>query len=304
MYIMVKSNIGCGVLLAGVLLLVATDALLCTPATQRISLLRHTRRLATPNKEYPTVQVNNFFKEPVPAFVLEKVALRDDTRKPKQDFGIVDLLTAPPGVPGVPRPLWLVALGSVPSGLLWYGYYKFAVEEELLALELANGKTPRGFGGFGTLGPFAYGIVLGPIAAIFHLPGGIHWATMAIVFIYYTQFLLYDRVNQLYKDEGMEEPLTVWWCLPIFFPFNVVVGVRQVHFLSQYWYRQRGVENPPSDPISDFFPFVKAPKFTWQQFLTTPSLWCSLLSNHDDIDPATLPYAAQEFLKIDQHKKK
>jgi hypothetical protein len=38
--------------------------------------------------------------------------------------------------------------------------------------------------------------------------------------------------------------------------------------------------------------------------MTTPSLWCCLLSNQDDIDPATLPYAAQEFLTIDQYKKK
>jgi hypothetical protein len=190
-------------------------------------------------------------------------------------------------------------LASLPTGIVWYGYYKFAVEEELLNMELAAGKEPRGFGGYGTLGPFTYGLILGPIAAILHLPGGINWATAGIVFIYYTQFLLYDRVNELYREEGLEEPpLTVWWCWPIFFPFNLIVGLRQVHFLSQYLYRQRGVDAPPSDIVADFFPFIKAPKFTWQQFLTTPSLWCSLLSNQNDIDRTTLPEPIREFLKI------
>jgi len=213
-------------------------------------------------------------------------------------------LTAPPGKPGIPRPLWLVVLGSLPTGLLWYGYYKFAVEEELLELELAAGKTPRGFGGFGTLGPFTYGMLLGPVAAILHLPGGIQWTTLGIVFIYYTQFLLYDRVNELYREEGLQEPpLKIWWCLPIFFPFNLIVGLRQVHFLSQYWYRQRGVADPPADPVADFFPFITEPNFTWQEFLTAPSLWCVLLRNEKEIDRASLPEPLQELLKIGENKK-
>jgi hypothetical protein len=33
------------------------------------------------------------------------------------------------------------------------------VEEELLEMELAAGEKPRGFGGFGTLGPFTCGLV-------------------------------------------------------------------------------------------------------------------------------------------------
>lgn len=39
-------------------------------------------------------------------------------------------------------------------------------------MELEAKREPRGFGGYGTLGPFCYGLVLGPVAEILHLPGG------------------------------------------------------------------------------------------------------------------------------------
>ena len=250
------------------------------------------------NGDYITVKVNQFFQDPVPKFLQELLTLKNDSQPPRHDFDFMELLTAPPTKPGIPRPLWLVCLASIPTGLLWYGYYKFAVEEELLALELESGKEPRGFGGYGTLGPFTYGIICGPIAAILHLPGGIQWTTRAIVWIYYTQFLLYDRVNQLYKELGEDPPLTVWWCLPIFFPFNLIVGLRQVHFLSQYWYRKRGMRDPPNDPVADFFPFIAAENFTWQEFLTEPSLWCILLRNQKSIDKSALPESIQELLSI------
>ena len=54
-------------------------------------------------------------------------------------------LTAPPERPGIPRPVWLTILGSVPTGLLWYGYYKFSVEEELYQYEMEEtGKVSGG----------------------------------------------------------------------------------------------------------------------------------------------------------------
>jgi hypothetical protein len=262
------------------------------------------RLYASPSDEYQNVKLNEFFKSPVPRPIKDYVSITKEPSSPKQDYSLVELATAPPGTPGVPRPLWLVILASLPTGFVWYGYYKFCVEEELLEMELSAGKAPRGFGGYGTLGPFTYGLVLGPVAAILHFPGGINWTTLAIVYIYYTQFLLYDRVNELYEEEGLEKPLTVWWCLPIFFPFNLIVGLRQVHFLSQYLYNQRGVDPPPSDPVADFFPFIKAPKFTWQQFLTTPRLWCCLLSAQNDIDRTTLPEPVRDFLAIGEDEKK
>lgn len=245
------------------------------------------------------VQVNASFKNPVPPAILEYISLRPVNKVVGDIFG---KLTSPPGEPGVPRPLWLVILGSVPTGLLWYGYYKFAVEEELLEMEIREGKTPKGFGGFGTLGPFVYGCLLGPVAYILNIPGGMSWTNVGIIFIYYTQFVLYDRVNQLYREEGLEEPLPLWWTLPIFFPFDLIVGLRQVHYLSQYWYRKRGME-APTDPVVDFFPFIGAPRFTWVDFFLTPSLWCKPLSDVGNIDPKTLPEPVQQFLSLGEATK-
>ena len=250
-----------------------------------------------------TVGLNEFFKNPVPESILENIDIR--TKQIQNDKDAIpdffDMITSPPTIPGVPRPLWTVVSASLPTGLIWYGYYKFCVEEELMQMEIDAGKEPRGFGGYGTLAPFTYGMILGPICEFLDLPGGNNWMTFGIIFIYYTQFLLYDRVNELYEEEGLfEPPLTVWWCWPVFFPFNLIVGLRQVHFLSQYFYRQRGIfqEDIPKDPLAQFFPFIGADKFTWQEFLTKPSLWFSFLKGQPDIDVKTLPDWAQQFLAL------
>jgi hypothetical protein len=255
---------------------------------------------STTSTKYSAVQLNEFFKQAVPKPIKNGIAIfieSDQTQPLEGD--IVTLLTAAPGSPGVPRPLWLVIPASLSTGLLWYGFYKFAIEEELYHLELLAHKEPRGFGGYGTLGPFTYGLLLGPLCAVLHVPGGLAWSIGSIVWIYYTQILLYDRVNEMYRDEGVEEePLNIWWCIPFLFPFNWIVGLRQVHFLSQYFYRQRGIDPIPIDPVSDFFPFIKAPRFTWQDFLLTPSLWCSLLADQEPIDVISLPQPISEFLKL------
>ena len=131
-----------------------------------------------------------------------------------------------------------------------YGWYKFAVEEELaaynkehpseaqvatispydIAIEqcnpstrCVNGCTPgipqcggdvldwhQGYGGYGTLGPFVLGLALGPLAEALGAPGGITWSAVGVLWIYYTQYILYERVNELYAAAGKEEPLTVW----------------------------------------------------------------------------------------------
>ena len=116
---------------------------------------------------------------------------------------------------------------------------------------------------------------------------------MGVLFLFYTQFLLYERVNELYEEEGLVGPLQPWWSLPVFFPFNVIVGLRQVHFLSEYFYMKRGISPIPADPMADIFPFIKAEPFTWQEFLLRPRLWCSWLSSVDDIDRSSLPQALQ-----------
>lgn len=261
------------------------------------------------------VRLNEFFKGPVPDPLKGAFSIfREETIDDKLDVeDAITLLTAAPGAPGVPRPLWLVMLASFPTGLLWYGYYKFVVEEELLQMELDAGKEPRGFGGYGTLGPFTYGMLLGPLASMLDIPGGMNWSCLGIIFIYYTQFLLYDRVNKLYEEddyyhcviteENIENkndepplPLQVWWCLPIFFPLNFIVGLRQVHFLSQYLYRKRGaLPHLPPDPVAEFFPFIKKASLTWQELLLTPSLWCSAFSDVETFDAKMFPGPVREL---------
>jgi hypothetical protein len=59
--------------------------------------------------------------------------------------------------------------------------------------------------------------LLGPLALLLDVPGGLQWANVGTIFIYYTQFLRYDRVNELYREEGLEEPLNLWWTLPFSF---------------------------------------------------------------------------------------
>lgn len=81
-------------------------------------------------------------------------------------------LTAPPEIPGIPRPVWLTILGSVPTGLVWYGYYKFSVEEELFQYEMKETGKVSGAGGFGTLFPFVFGILIGFPMTLLHIPGG------------------------------------------------------------------------------------------------------------------------------------
>ena len=273
------------------------------------------------------MRLNEFFKSPVPApFKGAFSIFREESYEDQLDTkDFVTLLTAAPGSPAVPKPLWVVMLASLPTGLLWYGYYKFVVEEELLQMELEAGKEPRGFGGYGTLGPFTYGILLGPMASALHIPGGIYWSSLGVIFIYYTQLLLCDRVNRLYQEDEdysnlfsvssmmeanpFEEaslpqsnnkppaPLQVWWCLPIFFPFNLIVGLRQIHFLSQYCHKQRGsLSSSVPDPMVEFFPFIKKSSLTWQELVITPSLWCSALSDVESLDPSGLPEPLRRIL--------
>lgn len=175
----------------------------CSNNRKDVSLMASSQE---PN-EAITVRVNEFFKAPVPTPILNAVSVSRETGDLKKEFSVKDLLVASPGSPGIPRPLWLVILGSIPTGIVWYGYYKFCVEEELMQMELDQGREPRGFGGYGTLGPFVYGCLIGPFAFLLHLPGGLMWTNLGIIFIYYTQFLLYDRVNDLYRDMGEEAPL-------------------------------------------------------------------------------------------------
>merc|ERR1711862_83069 len=107
---------------------------------------------------------------------------------------------------------------------------------------------------------------------------------------------------QLEESQGIDpnpKPLTVWWCWPIFFPLNLIVGLRQVHFLSDYMYKQRGIQDPPNDPIVDFFPFIKERDLSFKDLLLKKRLWCALLSNVDDSKVTDLPTWMYPFFTPD-----
>lgn len=87
------------------------------------------------------------------------------------------------------------------------------------------------------------------------------------------------------KDLGLSEPpLVEWWAiLPP--PLDVVVGLRQVHFLSEYWRVKRGY--PKTDDIiaEKLFPFISLPeKFTLKQFFRRPKHWFWFTKDWEDFD--------------------
>ena len=201
-------------------------------------------------------------------------------------------LTAPPERPGIPRPVWLTILGSVPTGLVWYGYYKFSVEEELYQYEMQETGKVSGAGGYGTLFPFVYGILIGFPMTLLNIPGGELLIQAAGAWILLGQINLYKRVNELCtEDENIkselglsEPPLYEWWAvLPP--PLDVVVGLRQVHFLSEYWRVKRGYPSEKDVIAEELFPFISMKeRFTLKQFFRRPKHWFWFTSNWDDFD--------------------
>lgn len=228
---------------------------------------------------------NEFWKGFVIAPVREYVEI-----KPAGSSGNDTLtkLTAPPEIPGISRPVWLTILGSVPTALGWYGYYKFSVEEELYQYELQEEGKVSGCGGYGTLFPFIYGVIVGFPLSVLHVPGGEAILQAAGAWILLGQVNLYRRVNEICEerkdDLGLTDPpLHTWWALlpP---PLDVVVGLRQVHFLSEYW---RVVRNEPyqKDVIAEeLFPFISSERFTLKQFVRQPSRWFGFTKEWEDFD--------------------
>ena len=235
----------------------------------------------------------NFWKgtviPPVRDYVeINKLGKNDTSISKKKD--VLSTLIAPPELPGIPRPVWLVILGSVPTALGWYGYYKFSIEEELYQLELGSKKAKvTGFGGYGTLFPFVYGIIIGfPLSLLPGTPGP--WIVEAATFwILFSQVNLYRRVNELCMEikeelDIDEPPLYEWWALlpP---PLDVVVGLRQVHFLSEYWRIKRGQEYDKDVVAETLFPFIAwKERVTLKQFFRTPSKWFWFTRDVKDFD--------------------
>lgn len=152
-------------------------------------------------------------------------------------------------VVGIPRPMTRVILLSVATGLLYYGYYKWKIQDELKA----HGE--RVWSGAVCIIPFVLGIALPLLLAAFDpdVPGGFaRFSFLGIAWIYVVQFRLYQEINRLYVAEGWNPPLVSWW---IVVPgFNLIVGLRQIHFLSEYWARLSGVPTP--DPVAKKIPFL------------------------------------------------
>lgn len=152
---------------------------------------------------------------------------------------------------GKARPLWRVILLSVATLLLYYGYYKWVIQDELRRY---NG---YGWSGARCLLPFVLGIAIPQALRLFDpdVPGWFGWfSLLGVVWIYIVQFRLYRTVNELYRQAGMKAPLTVWW---MFVPgLNLVVGLRQIHFLSEYWAKQAG--KTIADPIADRLSFLSS----------------------------------------------
>ena len=152
---------------------------------------------------------------------------------------------------GKPRPLWRVILLSVATLMLYYGWYKWIIQEEL--------RRYNGFGWSGTLSlaPFVLGVAVPQALWIFDpdVPGWFGWfSLLGVVWIYIVQFKLYRTINSLYRQAGMKEPLVVWW---IFVPgLNLIVGLRQIHFLSQFWAREKGMI--VKDALAENLPFLSA----------------------------------------------
>ncbi|MEM8501825.1 MAG: hypothetical protein AAF716_01570 [Cyanobacteria bacterium P01_D01_bin.1] len=150
---------------------------------------------------------------------------------------------------GKPRPMTQVIWRSAITGLLYYGYYKWMIQDELKA----HGQ--RAWSGALCLIPFVLGIAVPLLLAVFD-PDVPSWfgrfAFLGVLWIYIVQFRLYREINRLYIEQGWNPPLVPWW---IIVPgLNLIVGLRQIHFLSEYWARLSGTS--VADPIAERLPFL------------------------------------------------
>jgi len=224
---------------------------------------------------------------PVRAFTQVRDALPQSPGD--QDF-FWRTVTSPPETPGLSRPVWLTIAASVPTALGWYGWYKFSVEEELFYDELRRDGRVSGAGGYGTLILFSWCIVLGGLLTLTGAPGGDKLIDAGALWILLTQVNLYRRVNELLEERGSEPPLHAWWALlpP---PLDVVVGLRQVHFLAKYWCDVRGEEWTGDQVAEEYFPFISSPRFTLKEFARTPSLWFWFTKDWAKLD---IPWLAEQ----------
>eukprot|EP00929_Paragymnodinium_shiwhaense_P015015 TRINITY_DN123011_c0_g1_i1.p1 TRINITY_DN123011_c0_g1~~TRINITY_DN123011_c0_g1_i1.p1 ORF type:complete len:337 (-),score=59.80 TRINITY_DN123011_c0_g1_i1:384-1394(-) len=228
---------------------------------------------------------NAFFEQLVIPQIREKVRLKPAGTA---GSGIVDKLTAAPESPGISRPLWLVMVGSIPTALLWYGYYKFSVEEELFQAELRTDGRVTGCGGYGTLFPFVFGFLFGVIAQVAGYSDlGSALISAASIWILAGQVNLYRRVNEICAAQpGVSDGKPVlweWWALlpP---PIDLIVGLRQVHFLARAQAAERGETWEKDAVAEEYFPFISSPRFTLKEFARSPRMWFWFTKDVKDLD--------------------
>ncbi|KAG8465368.1 hypothetical protein KFE25_002675 [Diacronema lutheri] len=187
-------------------------------------------------------------------------------------FGL--LLREPCEPAGMPRWQRAVLLLNTWAAIAWYLRYKWLIEDEL------RERTGDGLGGAAVVTPFALGLAAGVAGELLgsslerSLVGELDsfsaafWAGFA--WIYVCQFWLYTRVNRLYTERGDAPPLSAWGLL---LPgYNLLTGVRQVHFLAAFEAEARRVE-PPDDPFCAAFPFATKPELGFVELLTQPAVW-------------------------------
>ncbi|MEM9948161.1 MAG: hypothetical protein AAF810_19160 [Cyanobacteria bacterium P01_D01_bin.36] len=152
---------------------------------------------------------------------------------------------------GQPRPMTRVILLSVATGLLYYGYYKWTIQDELKA----HGQ--KVWSGAVCIIPFVLGIALPLLLAAFDpdVPSDFaKFSFLGVLWIYIVQYRLYKEINRLYVEQGWKAPLVSWW---IIVPgLNLIVGLRQIHFLSEYWARL--TKTPTPDPVAEKIPFLSS----------------------------------------------
>jgi len=140
--------------------------------------------------------------------------------------------------------------------------------------------------------PFVYGVLIGFPLSLLHIPLGETIVQLSGAWILASQLNLYRRVNELCTEDekirnklGLEEPpLWEWWALlpP---PMDVVVGLRQVHFLAKYWEIKRGYGLSKDLVADDLFPFISlTDRLTLKQFFRKPCHWFWFTKDWDELD--------------------
>lgn len=92
---------------------------------------------------------------------------------------------------------------------------------------------------------------------------------LGILWIVVIQYSLYHRINALCEARGFGKPLVPNW---IILPgFNLIVGLRSIHFLSMCFGAKEG-----ADPVVNRLPFLGVPTLGVWEMITNPTLWVKL----------------------------